>query len=494
MAVTSPDITSGVSSATRQRDVTNSRLTGQRQTDLDRIVSQFGSMENLIAGLEALQYGADQTVTRNAGQVATRDQASRTGALNRDNEERIRNQGAADRAAAQGRSDATERSNRETAALAAVDAAYGGYDNAFFDNYASGIINSRMPAIRDSYKEKNRSTTLALSQRGTGQSSAAARIIGRLRGAQAADEAQLAQDASDATETLRQQIDASRSAAIRTALEAAGIQQNTPVAGATVQDILAARRQAGAGTGAPGLSAAPPSLSTPPKTVTPAPTPTPTPSPTPAPTGGNQGGGGGGVLGDQDGDGKADTIFNSDARGGQISGVEYEGGPWVYAHFPGSEGYDDFASGNAGGGLDVQPVKIPQITYPAASGAGRRASTGDTPVDLAQVGLQMPLQPPAGGPGDTTPLAPTMRVTRPGAGTVLSAGNGTPEQLGGTQKLQTSVPQVNQTRTPDQQAALNAASLPVSLGGTLDNNLWMQRANNVDFLPEALGGTGRGPI
>lgn len=487
MAVTSPDITSGVSSATRQRDVTNSRLTGQRQTDLDRIVSQFGSMENLIAGLEALQYGADQTVTRNAGQVATRDQASRTGALNRDNEERIRNQGTADRAAAQGRSDATERSNRETAALAAVDAAYGGYDNAFFDNYASGIINSRMPAIRDSYKEKNRSTTLALSQRGTGQSSAAARIIGRLRGAQAADEAQLAQDASDATETLRQQIDASRSAAIRTALEAAGIQQNTPVAGATVQDILAARRQAGAGTGAPGLSAAPPSLSTPPKTVTPAPTPTPTPSPTPAPTGGNQGGGGG-VLGDQDGDGKADTIFNSDARGGQISGVEYEGGPWVYAHFPGSEGYDDFASGNAGGGLDVQPVKIPQITYPAASGAGRRASTGDTPVDLAQVGLQMPLQPPAGGPGDTTPLAPTMR------GTVLSPGNGTPEQLGGTQKLKTTVPQVNQTRTPDQQAALNAASLPVSLGGTLDNNLWMQRANNVDFLPEALGGTGRGPI
>lgn len=525
MAVRSPDISAGTSAATRQRNETDARLIGARDTDLNRILTQAGLTADDIAAIEAYAYGADQTTRNNAVQVAQRDQTSRNNTLTRDQQDRILNQNTADRAAVQGRSDADARAQREADAIAAVDAAYSGYDSAFFNNYAQDIINSRLPSLRDQYKEKNRSTTLNLSQRGTGQSSAAARILGRLRGAQAADEAQLAQDASDATETLRAQLDANRSAAIRQALDAAGIQQNTPVAGATISDILAARRQAGAGPSAPGLAAAPPAQSAAPGTGARVPGAAQTGGGTPTTGGGQQGGGqqgggdSGGVLGDQDGDGKPDAIFNSDSRGGQISGVD-ESGNWVYAHQPGSDGYDDFAKG--GGSVQIAPITIPKIQYPTMQSRSR-ATLQDQPVDLGQMGIQTPLQPPPGGVGDTTPLAPTMRVRRggggygqggwqqgggqgtgprvdnmrvaqPGAGTITAMGNGVPEAAGGTQKINSIVPQIKQTRTPDEQAALNMASLPVSLGGTLDNALWNQRANNVDFLPEALGGTGRGPI
>lgn len=397
MAVRSPNIDQSTATAGSQRDADQTRLENQRSVDLGRILTQYGSVADLIKAVESGSYTTDQATLANAGKVATANQGVRYTDQQRQSQELARNQGTADTAAAQARADANARSTRESDALKAVDDAYSGYDNKFFSDYSSNIIGSELPGIQQTYKEKGRVTDAGLAQRGIGQSSAGARIVGNLRGAQASDEASLAQRASDATETLRATLDANRANAVKEALAAADIQQNTPVAGATVGEILAARSAGGGAAAGPGLPAAPKPLSAPPGGGAAPSVPAAPAAPAAPPATGGGGGGGGGGGTDQG------AIFNSNPRGGQISGVD-ESGNWLYAHQPGSDGYDDFAAGGNGGSA-VAPIQIPTVKTAALSQA-RSGRTMEAPISLADAGIQMPLQPAVGSTGDTTALTP----------------------------------------------------------------------------------------
>lgn len=271
MGVTSPNIDNQTDEAGRQNTVNVGTAKVNRETDLATLLKQYGSLDNLYSVLEGTQGGADATAIAGEGAAAAADQAQRYGAQRHSQIDQTLSQILADRQAAQTRADSAAYQGRLDAASGGVNNAYAGYDDGFYKNYAQKILDSQLPALQDKYQELGRTTKAGLADAGNLRGSAAARIVARLMASQTSDQAGLANAASNSAQTLRSSIDAQRQAALAQAMAAAGVQQNTPVGGATLSDILAAISKVGPAQPPAGavLPAAPPT------SVTTNPTPAP---------------------------------------------------------------------------------------------------------------------------------------------------------------------------------------------------------------------------
>ncbi len=242
MAVVQPNINLQESEAERQRRIEDDRLRQVRDQDLQRIFAQFGDLEGLAKLMEGMQAGSDAELLRNAGLVSDADQKLRYSDQDRSEFQGRLTQALADRKAITGRQTAAARSTRLDQAAQGADAAFSGYDDNFYDDYGRKIIDAELPGLRSQFQEARRTGRAQLSDQGLRRSSAANRFISRLAGEQAGAEGALATTAANESQSLRAIIEQRRATARQNALFAAGLQQDVPVEGGTLADLLAGIR------------------------------------------------------------------------------------------------------------------------------------------------------------------------------------------------------------------------------------------------------------
>lgn len=106
---------------------------------------------------------------------------------------------------------------------AEIDAAYSGFDDKFFGDFASQFRDQFLPQVNRGYREARRGATAEFADRNNLRSSAAARAFGDLGRARGENEGKVAGAASDAAQTFRNDIDRQRSDALSLVYSAGGV-------------------------------------------------------------------------------------------------------------------------------------------------------------------------------------------------------------------------------------------------------------------------------
>jgi len=114
----------------------------------------------------------------------------------------------------------TGRSERENALRAAIDQAFAGYNDEFFNKYTTDYVGSYKPQVEQQAQEARRKATLALAERGNLQSTAGARTLADIEGQRAAEEARIAREAQSSAANYRTSILDQRRALLDRALSA----------------------------------------------------------------------------------------------------------------------------------------------------------------------------------------------------------------------------------------------------------------------------------
>lgn len=109
---------------------------------------------------------------------------------------------------------ATYNTNRQgliDSARGRIEAAFGQYNDDYYNRYASDYVAAAKPQIERQYDDAKRATTFNFARRGNLQSSAAGRAFGRLDETRADAEANVAQEAQSAASRFRSTVDGQRS-------------------------------------------------------------------------------------------------------------------------------------------------------------------------------------------------------------------------------------------------------------------------------------------
>lgn len=219
--VRSPDITGGLNLSADQQASEEALAYEQYLRELDRFRNYAGrSEEQYNKEVAALR---DSIAREGAGRAdlnkyltaldvaAAEAQAADRAAQNTFNDSRRDNlQGNLDATAEQARRQAEARQKFITDSFSEIDQQFAGYDDAFYGQFAKGYISSRLPGLEQQYDDQRRGTVFNLTDKGNAQSSAAARLFGRLAQARAADEGVLANDAVSGAQNLRANMESQR--------------------------------------------------------------------------------------------------------------------------------------------------------------------------------------------------------------------------------------------------------------------------------------------
>lgn len=115
-------------------------------------------------------------------------------------------QAARDRADRQ-RTYATGRQSLIDAFNGDVNTAFSGFDDNYYNDYRANYTNAQLPKLQEDFAQQRRDLILAFADSGNLNSSAAARQFGKLEKAKTGAEADIANDAIDASTSLRSTID-----------------------------------------------------------------------------------------------------------------------------------------------------------------------------------------------------------------------------------------------------------------------------------------------
>ena len=104
------------------------------------------------------------------------------------------------------RAEEEARQGRITEGKAAIDAAFSGYDDAFYENQATNYMDYATPQIEDQYTDAMRSLTRALSRSGMSQSSVAAERKAKIEKTLADAQADAARQGQSYANDVRQSL------------------------------------------------------------------------------------------------------------------------------------------------------------------------------------------------------------------------------------------------------------------------------------------------
>ena len=166
---------------TEQRAADDARYTSQRTADQAEAERQRAMLQEQL----------DATKAGNA------DAAARAEALRAEETARSEAKATRSRTYAEGRNSLIDQST------AAVEGAYSGFDDGFFDDHVAKLIAASKPGLDQAYGENSRAARLALADRGNLHSSAAARALGLVQQRHQEDQGALAGSAVSASEELR---------------------------------------------------------------------------------------------------------------------------------------------------------------------------------------------------------------------------------------------------------------------------------------------------
>lgn len=256
-SVSAPNITGGQNEARRQQGVQDTLSGDQYVDDTGRIRRRSGEVVDTVerertgrgrstdyertergrlnSDLDVIDRGISDTLTRDADDTlryrtdrtrdadryetgvdyrgAVLDSAERSGRIVSNDRRRAGVQDSMDFGATADRADAAARQALIDEAMAGVDGAFGGYDDAFYDKHTQAFIDARKPMIQQNYEDNRRQSKFGLAERGNLRSSGSAKVFGRLQQKRATDEAALANEAVSSSEALRAQISTQRAAA-----------------------------------------------------------------------------------------------------------------------------------------------------------------------------------------------------------------------------------------------------------------------------------------
>lgn len=229
---TSPDTSRQEAEAARQRQVEDARFQERLAVETARFDKERA---DLLAQIEAEKASSDaqaqaqldaQTAFQNEqltfqNQLAEEARADRLRELEGNELERSRNQLVEDRRAATARAENEERGRRIDSARDTVNRDFAKFDDNYFSGFADKFIGSKQPGIDREFEGKQREESFGLARRGILNGSGTARVFSRLAGEKASRESDLAIDANREAQSLRGNIDRSRSAALQAAVQGA---------------------------------------------------------------------------------------------------------------------------------------------------------------------------------------------------------------------------------------------------------------------------------
>lgn len=174
------------------------------QQQLDQQKADAAALRDQIAGQETARLTAQQKVEEER-------KAEREADLLRQSQE----QKAAEAAAAKKASDLSAyNTGRQTLvddARGKVNSAFAPYDDSYYTGYANDYVSYYKPQLAQAFDDAKRKATYNYANRGSLASSTAARAFGRLDQERTQEEADIAQRAQSAANTLRQGVDTQRS-------------------------------------------------------------------------------------------------------------------------------------------------------------------------------------------------------------------------------------------------------------------------------------------
>ena len=187
--------------AYEQRAADDQRYAQQRADDLAEAERQRVALEQQLA----TQRGLTEEANRKAEELRVLTEARATAKAERD------------RVYAQGRETLINDSSQ------AVEDTYGNFDDNYFGEYKTNVLDSLLPSIEKEYTDTRRSTRLGLAENGNLNSSAAARLLGDLAQDYETGRGAAAKSADDLTSQLRDQIDQQKRDALAGIINAAGV-------------------------------------------------------------------------------------------------------------------------------------------------------------------------------------------------------------------------------------------------------------------------------
>lgn len=188
------------------------RIAEEQRADADRRYR-----EQLAAQQAEAQRQREFTEASQSRQLqAQYDEARRQEALQRELEGNRQADRAADMARAKERADAARayaegRQQKMDEGRAAIDEAYSGFDEGYFENFAKSFVGQFKPQAERAYDKERRGTTFAYGDAGNLRSSAAARAFGDLKQQLTDNEGKIAGAASDASQNFRNDIEGQKS-------------------------------------------------------------------------------------------------------------------------------------------------------------------------------------------------------------------------------------------------------------------------------------------
>lgn len=217
----------GGSTRTRVPDTTAQESELRRQTDalIQQLLAQQTASETLFRDQRAAdearyseQRAADLAEAERQRNILTQ-QLTEQRASQEEINTRLAEQQAAAEAQAQERATAARQySDGRTSIIdqlsGALDGAFGGFNDSYYDQYAKAVVDAGRPTLDRQYREDRRGARLALSDNGNLNSSAAARALGIVKEKYQAGLGAKANEAADAATRLRGQIDEQKRSAL----------------------------------------------------------------------------------------------------------------------------------------------------------------------------------------------------------------------------------------------------------------------------------------
>lgn len=227
--VSTPDTSVQDAEARRQRELEEQRYRERLAAEQARWDAERAADERRYAEQRAAQEAEAERQRAMMQAEIDRQIAAELAAEARREQERQEVLAQQQERAAQSRAYTDGRQALITEAEGAINAAYSGFDDAYFQDFARSMIQTQAPELERQATAKGRELTMGAARRGNLKSSAAARQFGDLSREKAAAQAQLAGQASDAASSFRSNIDAQRRDALTSIWSAGAVgSENLP--------------------------------------------------------------------------------------------------------------------------------------------------------------------------------------------------------------------------------------------------------------------------
>jgi hypothetical protein len=199
----------------------------QRADDQARYDSQFSAQQTEAQRQrDLLQAEIDRQNTANATAAAQAEQ------------ERQASLAQATAHAQQVRQYVTGRQGLIDSSTQAVNDAYSGFNDQYFNDFAKSFVDYYKPQIEQDYGKQSKDLTYSYANAGNNRSSAAARAFGDLDKARTKEEAGVASSASDAANSLRDSINGQRGDALSLVLNSGAVGAANLPDGMSASDAL----------------------------------------------------------------------------------------------------------------------------------------------------------------------------------------------------------------------------------------------------------------